>query len=50
MAISGLSGEPDLGYFGIIFLALGLGFLTAAIVSMRLTRGDDVSTDAVSQP
>ena len=42
LAVGGLSRENFFLYLGILFLALGLGFLSAAFVSMRLTRGDDV--------
>ena len=47
LAIWGVSGASWLSWFGLLFLALGLGYLTAAVVSMRLSRGTD---DAVVVP
>lgn len=49
MTIWGISGEEWVSWFGVLFLAVGLGFLTAALVSMRLSRADEISTNAVSQ-
>src|SRR5687768_6687572 len=37
LAIWGVSGAHWLSWFGLLFLALGLGFLAAAVVSMRLS-------------
>lgn len=50
LAVWGITGAEWISWFGILFLALGLGFLTAAFASMRLSRTDDASTDhATSQ-
>lgn len=49
MAIWGLTGEDWVSWFGIVFLALGVGYLVAAFVSMRLSRENGVSNDAAVQ-
>lgn len=48
LTIWGISGADWISWFGVLFLALGLGFLTAAIASMRLTRTDETPTDNVA--
>jgi hypothetical protein len=41
IAIWGVSGAQWISWFGLMFLALGLGYLAAALVSMRLSRGQE---------
>jgi hypothetical protein len=48
LAIWGISGAEWISWFGVLFLALGLGFLGAAIASMRLGRNDETPTDHVA--
>ena len=48
MAVWGITGAEWISWFGVLFLALGLGFLTAAFASMRLSRTDEASTDNVA--
>ncbi|MGZ8866703.1 MAG: hypothetical protein ACXW2P_00060 [Thermoanaerobaculia bacterium] len=45
LAIWGISGAEWISWFGMLFLTIGLGFLTAAIVSMRLSRESNAATD-----
>ncbi|HET7707404.1 MAG TPA: hypothetical protein VGC52_03265 [Gemmatimonadaceae bacterium] len=50
LTVWGITGAEWISWFGVLFLALGLGFLTAAFASMRLSRTDESSTDhAASQ-
>ena len=48
LAVWGISGAEWLSWFGILFLALGAGFLAAAVVSMRLSRTGESATDHVA--
>ena len=48
MTVWGITGAEWTSWFGVLFLALGLGFLTASFVSMRLSRTDEDSTDNVA--
>src|SRR5687768_9018988 len=48
LAVWGITGAEWVSWFGILFLALGLGFLTAAVVSMRLSRTGESATDHVA--
>jgi hypothetical protein len=50
LTVGALSKEGFFLYLGILFLALGLGYLAAAFVSMRLTRADEVPTDVSPLP
>ena len=51
LTLWGIFKEEWVAWFAIMFLALGLGFLTAAFVSMRLSRADgpNGSPDVASQ-
>lgn len=48
LVIWGLSGADWISWFAIIFVSLGLGYLAAAYVAMRLSRAgaDELSNDA----
>jgi hypothetical protein len=48
ISIWGLTEAEWVSWFGIIFLALGIGYLVAAFVSMRLGRESNDSRDATS--
>lgn len=48
LAVWGITGAEWISWFGVLFLALGLGFLTAAFASMRLSRTDEAPTDNVA--
>ena len=48
LAVWGISEAEWLSWFGILFLALGVGFLAAAVVSMRLSRTGESATDHVA--
>jgi small-conductance mechanosensitive channel len=49
LAVWGITGAQWISWFGILFLALGLGFLTAAVVSMRMSRNGESAPDHASQ-
>lgn len=41
LSIWGISGATWVSWFGLLFLSLGLGFLAAAFISMRLSRSSE---------
>ena len=48
LTIWGLTEEAWVSWFGILFIALGVGYLVAAFVSMRLSRENGVTEDAAA--
>ena len=49
LTISLMSGADWVSWFGVMFVALGVGYLVAAFVSMRLARETDVTENAAPQ-
>ena len=48
MAIWAMTTAHFVSWFGILFIALGVGYLVAAFVSMRLSRENGVTNDAAA--
>ena len=45
LVIWGISGEEWVSWFAVLFLALGLGYLAASFVAMRLSRAAELSDE-----
>ena len=50
LVIWGLSGADWVSWFAVLFISLGLGYLAAAYVSMRLSRADAEQNNDLARP